>query len=115
MLPLALLLAQERSKGAKSFWAPYLQLLPDQPGNGWNLEGPALAAAIKQAQQVLGEPGQDALRAKRLHGLDCDSFRSDMVHDVPVLLQALLQTSFSKKHSGPASSSRTRQTILLQP
>ena len=64
MLPLALLLARERGKGAKSFWAPYLQLLPDQPGNGWNLEGPALAAAIKQAQQVLGEPEQDGLRAR---------------------------------------------------
>ena len=56
VLPLALLLARERGRGAKSFWAPYLQLLPDQPGNGWNLEGPALAAAIRQAQQVLGEP-----------------------------------------------------------
>ena len=102
MLPLALLLARERGKGAESFWAPYLQLLPDQPGNGWNLEGPALAAAIKQAQQVLGEPGQDGLRAVWLHCPDCDSCECCIVHNVPVLLQALLQTSFPKKHSGPA-------------
>ena len=55
VLPLALFLAHERSKGDASFWQPYLVLLPDQPGCAWLMQSEELAEALQQVKQLVGK------------------------------------------------------------
>lgn len=55
VLPLALFIAHERSKGKGSFWQPYLGLLPDNPGCAWLMGPDELQHALQTAKEQLGE------------------------------------------------------------
>lgn len=58
VLPLALFLAHEHNKGQGSFWQPYLDLLPQQPGCAWLMPPAELADAVKAVQQLVGMFGR---------------------------------------------------------
>ncbi|PNH11851.1 hypothetical protein TSOC_001250, partial [Tetrabaena socialis] len=53
-------LAMERSRGADSFWQPYLRTLPAAPPNPWLLEGPALAEALEAVAAEAAEVAAEA-------------------------------------------------------
>ena len=55
VLPLALFMAHERSKGKGSFWQPYLGLLPDNPGCAWLMEPDELQQALQAAKKQVGK------------------------------------------------------------
>ena len=55
MLPLALFMAHERSKGKGSLWQPYLELLPDSPGCAWLMEPDELQQALQVAKRQVGK------------------------------------------------------------
>ncbi|KAL3144812.1 hypothetical protein ABBQ38_001921 [Trebouxia sp. C0009 RCD-2024] len=59
VLPLALFLAHEHNKGQGSFWQPYLDLLPQQPGCAWLMPPAELADAVKAVQQLVGDEASD--------------------------------------------------------
>lgn len=54
VLPLALFIAHERSKGKGSFWQPYLGLLPENPGCAWLMGPEELQQALQTAREQLG-------------------------------------------------------------
>ena len=54
-LPLALFIAYERNKGKDSFWHPYLDMLPEEPGCAWLMQPERLSIALAAAKHLLGE------------------------------------------------------------
>ena len=54
-LLLGLFIAYERNKGKDSFWHPYLDLLPEEPGCAWLMQPEHLSNALAAATRTLGE------------------------------------------------------------